>query len=133
MIKTCCVASADSSVCLAQWSPIARGVLSRPWNGLDPNASLRSQYDKAQARLYDAENQADKATVDIVQEVAKARQLPMAVIAIAWCLHKGVNPIVGLNKKERIDEAVVAANLVLTEAEIAKLESAYQPKPVTGH
>jgi len=85
------------------------------------------------ARLYDGENKADKATVDTVEEIAKARKLPMAVIATAWCLHKGVNPIVGLNSRERIDDAVVAANLVLTEAEIAKLESTYRPKAVVGY
>jgi aryl-alcohol dehydrogenase-like predicted oxidoreductase len=120
-------------VCVIQWSPNARGVLACPWNGLDANASLRSQHDKTLARLYDGESQTDKITVDMVESVAKARQLPMAVIATAWCLHKGVNPIVGLNTKERIDEAVVAANVVLTEAEIAKLESAYKPKAVTGY
>ena len=118
---------------MLQWSANARGVLARPWNGIDANASLRAQHDKVLPRLYDGANTADKATVDMVEEVAKARKLPMAVIATAWCLHKGVNPIVGLNSKERIDDAVVAANLVLTEAEIAKLESAYQPKTVVGY
>jgi aryl-alcohol dehydrogenase-like predicted oxidoreductase len=116
-----------------QWSPNARGVLARPWNGLDADTSLRSQHDVAIKRLYDADNQADKATVDIVEEMAKVKGVSMAVIATAWCLHKGVNPIVGLNSKERIDEAVTAANLVLTEAEIAKLEAAYQPKAVIGY
>lgn len=57
----------------------------------------------------------------------------MAVVATAWCLNKGVNPIVGLNSKERIDEAVLATKVVLTEAEIAKLELAYQPKAVMGY
>lgn len=57
----------------------------------------------------------------------------MAVIATAWCLHKGVNPIISLNSKERIDEAVLAASITLTDGEVATLESAYQPKPVTGY
>lgn len=57
----------------------------------------------------------------------------MAVIATAWCLHKGVNPILGLNSKERIDEAVLAARINLTDDEISKLESAYRPKAVTGY
>lgn len=57
----------------------------------------------------------------------------MAVVATAWCLSKGVNPIVGLNSKERIDEAVLAAEVELTEEEIAKLESVYLPKSVTGY
>jgi aryl-alcohol dehydrogenase-like predicted oxidoreductase len=119
--------------CLLQWSPNARGVLARPWNGLDEKTSLRAQHDQTLSRLYDRENEADKATVKMVEQVAEARALPMAVIATAWCLHKGVNPIVGLNSKERIDEAVLAASIKLTDDEVAKLESAYQPKPVTGY
>ncbi len=95
--------------------------------------SLRAQHDATLARLYNRENQVDKAIVDMVQEVAEARKLPMAAIATAWCLSKGFNPIVGLNSKERIDEAVLAANIDLTKDEIAKLESAYQPKAVTGY
>ncbi|KAF4503412.1 alcohol dehydrogenase [Fusarium agapanthi] len=123
----------DAGVGCIPWSPNARGVLTRPWNGLDEKTSLRTQHDQTLSRLYDRENGADKATVDIVEEVAKARGLPMAVIATAWCLHKGVNPIIGLNSKERIDEAVLAASITLTDDEVAKLESAYRPKPVTGY
>ncbi len=100
---------------------------------MDKNISLRAQYDSTLARLYTAENQVDKAIVNMVEEIAKARQLPMAVIATAWCINKGVNPIVGLNSKERIDEAVLASKVVLTEDELAKLEMPYQPKVVTGY
>lgn len=125
-----CPISLTSSL---QWSPNARGILARPWNAVDANTSLRSQHDVTISRLYDRENQIDKAIVDAVEAIAKARQLPMAVIATAWCLHKGVNPIVGLNSKERIDEAVLAAKTSLTEEEMAKLETAYQPKAVTGY
>ena len=120
--------------CLSlQWSPNARGILARPWNAVNPNASLRSQHDHAQARLYGRDNSVDKAIVDAVEKIANARQVPMAVIATAWCVAKGVNPIVGLNSKERIDEAVIAAKTVLTDEEMTELESAYQPKPVTGY
>ena len=39
----------------------------------------------------------------------------MAVVATAWCLSKrGVNPIVGLNSKERIDEIIKAVKIRLT-------------------
>jgi aryl-alcohol dehydrogenase-like predicted oxidoreductase len=93
---------------------------------------VRAQHDATLGRLYN-QDEANKAIVDSVEEVAKARNLPMAVISTAWCLSKGVNPIVGLNSKERIDEAVLAATIVLTEAEIAKLESGYLPKAVTGY
>lgn len=71
--------------------------------------------------------------MEIVEEIANERRVPMAVIATAWCLAKGVNPIVGLNSKKRIEEAVVAAKIILSDKEIARLESAYQPRPVTGY
>ena len=80
------------------------------------------------------DNKADKAIVTAVEEIAKARGLPMAVIATAWCLSKeGVNPIVGLNSIERINEALSAVKVGLTKEEVAKLEEAYSPKFVTGY
>lgn len=108
-------------------------MLARPWNNLDKSTSLRAEHDATLSRLYDRENQIDKAIVDAVEEIANARKLPMAVIASAWCLSKGVNPIMGLNSKQRIDEAVLATKTELTSEEIAKLEAAYQPKAVVGY
>ena len=55
----------------------------------------------------------------------------MAAVATAWCLSKqGVNPIIGLGSKERIDQAVQAIKLKLTDDEIGKLEEGYAPKAV---
>ena len=112
-----------------KWSPIARGVLARPWSG-DSAASLRADTDITQARLLPPTDTANKTIVDIVEKVAQDRGLPMAVIGIAWCLHKGVNPIVGLSSKARMDEAFQAIKVVLTEGEIAKLEAAYIPRNI---
>jgi aryl-alcohol dehydrogenase-like predicted oxidoreductase len=65
--------------------------------------------------------------------VAKSRGVPMAVLATAWCLtKKGVNPIIGLNSKERIDEIIEAVKIVLTDEEVATLEAAYVPNIVMG-
>jgi aryl-alcohol dehydrogenase-like predicted oxidoreductase len=58
----------------------------------------------------------------------------MAVVSTAWCLSKkGVNPIVGLNSKEHIDEIIEAVKIMLTEKEVAKLEAAYVPNIVMGY
>ena len=55
----------------------------------------------------------------------------MAQVATAWCLaKKGVNPILGLGSKKRIDEAVEAVKLVLTDEDIRRLEEGYLPKAV---
>jgi aryl-alcohol dehydrogenase-like predicted oxidoreductase len=95
---------------------------------------LRAESDATLKRLVNRENTVDQAIVSAVEEVASARGLPMAVVATAWCLSKeGVNPIVGLNTTERIDEILTAIEVVLTQEEVAKLEAAYLPKAVTGY
>lgn len=58
----------------------------------------------------------------------------MAQIAMAWCLSKkDVTPILGLNKKERIDEAVAACNIQLDPEDIKSLEEPYMPKKRQGY
>lgn len=72
--------------------------------------------------------------IDAVEQVAKARDLPMAQVALAWVLAKpGVSaPIVGASRPHHLDDAIAALNVTLSEDEIARLEAAYVPHPVTG-
>jgi aryl-alcohol dehydrogenase-like predicted oxidoreductase len=115
-----------------QWSPNARGVLARPSTS-GSVSTLRAETDATLPRILPHDDVVNKSIVDVVEEIAKKRAVPMAVISTAWTLHKGVNPIVGLNSKDRIDEIVKAVRIVLTEDEIAKLEAPYVPKNVVGH
>ncbi|MCJ1238112.1 hypothetical protein MMC14_006101 [Varicellaria rhodocarpa] len=112
-----------------QWSPIARGALARPWSSRSTLREGTDNYLKALVRSNETET--DHAIIDACEEVAKKRGVPMAAVATAWCLSKqGVNPIIGLGSKERIDQAVQAIKLKLTDDEIGKLEEGYAPKAV---
>lgn len=95
--------------------------------------SIRAKSDVAIDHLLSSEDPFEKGIVDTLEIIAKERDLPMAVIATAWCIHKGVNPTVGLNSVARIDEAILAANTELTEEEIARLDAGYRPRPVSGY
>ena len=75
----------------------------------------------------------DKTIVDRVEEVAKKNGISMTGVATAWCVSKGVNPIIGLSSKERIDEAVKNSRIKLSEEDIAYLEEPYLPKAIVGH
>ncbi|KAL2215853.1 voltage-gated shaker-like K+ channel, subunit [Thermoascus aurantiacus ATCC 26904] len=119
----------DAGIGLIPWSPLASGVLARPWNS---RSTVREATDKALHWLIRSrETEADKAIVDRVEELSKKKGLSMAQVAIAWSLHKGVNPIIGLSSKERIDEAVAAVKVKLTEEEIRYLEEPYVPKEIS--
>jgi aryl-alcohol dehydrogenase-like predicted oxidoreductase len=114
-----------AGVGLIPWSPLATGILARPWSQL--GATDRAKKNQYLAYMYQDE---DKAIVDRVEEVSKKLGQSMASVATAWSLHKGVNPILGLNSTERIDEAVAAVNLHLNDEDIKALEEPYRARPV---
>ena len=120
---------ADTGVGCIPWSPIARGVLARPWGD---RGSTREKSDTLLQNLFRTrEAESDKAIVDRVEELAKKKGVKMAQVAIAWVLKRDmVNPILGLGSKERIDEAVAAVKVELTDEEAKYLEEPYLPKVV---
>jgi len=112
------------------WSPLARGRLTRPWD----TSTNRSETDEFGATLYKHTAEADRQVVGRVGEVAAARGVPMAQVALAWVLAKDVvsAPIVGATKPEQLDDAIAAVELELTEDEINRLEEPYIPHGVVG-
>lgn len=78
------------------------------------------------------ETEADKTIVDRVGEIAAKKGVSMAQISIAWSLSRpGVNPVVGLNSKQRVDDAVRAIRVHLTMDDIKYLEEPYAPKAIS--
>src|SRR5712671_3052520 len=112
------------------WSPQARGKLSRDWD----YTSMRTETDEAITRLFAKTEEADKKVVDRVAEVANARGIPRAQVALAWLLAKPVitAPIVGATKLHHLDDALASVGVKLTAEEIAALEEPYVPHPVVG-
>jgi aryl-alcohol dehydrogenase-like predicted oxidoreductase len=118
---------ADQRVGALPWSPLARGRLTRPWG----EQTQRSDTDQFGRGLY---QDSDHDIVDAVEQVAEARELPMAQIALAWVLRRPVvdAPIVGATKAHHLDDAVAALDIELTAAEVEQLEAAYTPRRPTG-
>ena len=118
---------AEEGVAVIPWSPLARGRLTRDWD----EASARSETDEFGKTLY---VDGDRKVAQAVAEVAKARGVPRAQVALAWVLRKDeiTAPIVGASKPGHIEDAVAALELELTDDEIAKLEAPYEPHGVAG-
>ncbi|HAK55939.1 MAG: aldo/keto reductase [Vicinamibacterales bacterium] len=115
------------------WSPLARGFLAGNRRKADGGETSRAKSDKfAQGMYYDDQ---DFAIVDRVVDVAKARGVAPAQIALAWVLRQpGVTaPIVGASKLAQLDQAVAALEIELSDDECAQLEEPYRPRPVLGH
>jgi aryl-alcohol dehydrogenase-like predicted oxidoreductase len=123
----------DQGVGCIPWSPLARGVLAGNRTRDGGRLTTRSSTDAFTDYLYDQPTDFD--VVDAVVEVAAARDVPPAQIALAWLLAKpGVTaPIVGSTKKRHLKDALAAEELRLSDDEIGALEKAYVPHPVLGH
>ena len=61
--------------------------------------------------------------VEVVREVAEARSVTPAQVALAWVLAAGnhVAPIPGTRRISRLEENAIAAEIELTAEEMAKL------------
>ncbi len=122
---------ADQGIGVIPWSPLARGRLTRYWD----ETSERQNNDLFGNTLYDAAQDADRKIVEAVRDVAKARGVPRAQVALAWVAQKSTvtAPIVGASKPQHLDDAVAALSLTLTAEEIKTLEAPYVPHPVVGY
>ncbi|PLN79528.1 Aldo/keto reductase [Aspergillus taichungensis] len=114
------------------WSPVAQGFLTRPWEAYGGTTRGERLEGKLMGRPI---TETDRRINERVQEIARARGVSMAVVALAWALSKPfvTSPIVGMSKTERVDEAVQAIDFALGEDEIRSIDELYEPKYVVGH
>lgn len=111
------------------WSPVAMGFLARPWDTHTTTTRWAGM-----GFLYQTISEEDKKINEKIQEIAQARGVTMATVAIAWVLSKPfiTSPILGLSKKERVDEAIAAITFELNAAEVDSIDALYTPKKVIG-
>ena len=114
------------------WSPLARGRLARPWD--QKGSTERAGSDEVGKTLYAETEEADRAVVDRLGDVAGARGVPRAQVALAWLLGQPAvtSPIVGATKPHHLEDAVAALTLELSPDERGRLEEPYVPHPVLG-
>ena len=122
----------------------------RPWRWTDllkpdgpwPADPLSGSADLAHAHAHGLSSQSfyadteveDGRVIDVVEQIALERGVPMAQVALAWVLgQRGVcAPIVGASRPEHLDDAVAALQLSLSEDDVARLQAPYVPHAVTG-
>jgi aryl-alcohol dehydrogenase-like predicted oxidoreductase len=123
----------DQGVGIIPWSPLARGVLAGNRTRDGVHKTTRSDTDGFTDYLYSQPTDFD--VVERVVEVAQARDVPPAQVALAWLLQRpGVTaPIIGATKPAHLADALAAEQLRLTDDEVVRLEEPYVPHPVLGH
>lgn len=84
---------------------------------------------------FNAENMAaNAALVANLEEMAAAKGVTAAQMALAWVLHQGdfIVPIPGARKISHLEQNVAATDVTLTSDDLAKLNAAFSPENIAG-
>lgn len=124
---------AAEGVAVTPWSPLARGRLARPVESA--RSSVRGADDGYSEFLYAATEQADSAVIRVVQQVAEARGVPMAQVALAWLYSRPAvcSVVMGATKSQHLSDAIGSLEITLTPDEISALDAPYIPHSIVEH
>jgi aryl-alcohol dehydrogenase-like predicted oxidoreductase len=116
----------DQGIGIIPWSPLARGLLAGKRRRSGERESVRAETDTFQDELYGRPEDFDVA--EQVEQLAAARGVPPAQVALAWLLQQpAVVPIVGATRESYIEDARAAVALSLPADALARLEAPYRP------
>lgn len=119
---------AEEHIAMTPYSALAGGRLAK-----HPGETSKRMEEDSYAKLkYDGSAQEDLAIINRVAELARQRQVTMTEISLAWLLTKVTAPVVGATKAHHVEGMAKAADLVLSEDEIAYLEELYIPHALVG-
>jgi aryl-alcohol dehydrogenase-like predicted oxidoreductase len=121
-------AALDQGLGLLIWSPLAGGLLSGKYRrGQPPPPGSRHAGEWDEPPVYDEDRLYD--AVDVLVEIADARGVSPARVALAWLLARpGVSSvIVGARTDDQLADNLAAADLELTADELDRLEFVSRP------
>src|SRR3712207_1804539 len=120
---------------LLPWSPLGGGWLTGKYTRDErPTGATRlGENPDRGVEAYDRRSAAQRTwdVIDAVQDVASARGVTMAQVALAWLVHRPMvtSVIVGARTVEQLEDNLGAAGLHLSEDERVRLDAASDPAP----
>jgi aryl-alcohol dehydrogenase-like predicted oxidoreductase len=109
------------------YAPLGRGLLTGRFSSQDDFSE--GDFRRTDPRMRGENLERNLAIVRRVQELAAAKGIPPAQLALAWAMHQGddVVPIPGTKHRERIEQNAAAADVQLSEEELAVLDELEPP------
>lgn len=103
------------------YSPLGRGFLS---GEIKTIADLpENDFRRAIPRFQDAHFYKNIELVRAIEAMAAEKNITASQLALAWIINKGVLPIPGTKRRKYLEQNLDAAEIVLTDADMSKIES----------
>ncbi len=117
---------------LVAYSPLGRGFLA---GAIDKDRKLsETDFRRTLPRFTPEALEQNQALLDLIKDIAEAKAATPAQVALAWILVQKpwIVPIPGTTRLQRFEENIAAADLVLSDAELAKIGAALDKIVITG-
>lgn len=122
----------ELGIAVTAYGVLSRGLLSGHWS---KERSEQAQDFRGHLPRFSGENlDRNLLLVEALRQIAQEQNATVAQVAIAWVLSRGndIVPLVGARRRDRLNEALGALNLHLSEADLARIEAAVPPGAVAG-
>ncbi|MCW2860314.1 MAG: aldo/keto reductase family protein [Actinoallomurus sp.] len=117
---------------ITAYGVLSRGLLSGHWSKDRP---LAERDFRGRSPRFSGDNLDHNLTlVEALRKVAEARGVTVAQTAIAWVLSRGedIVPLIGARRRDRLQEALDALDVELTEDDLTAIEDAVPPGSAAG-
>lgn len=117
----------DQKVGLMVWSPLAGGLLSGKYSrNKNPEDARRASFDFPPVNREKAFD-----IIDVMEPIAKSKNVSVAQIALAWLLHQPAvtSVIIGAKNNNQLEDNLKAIDVVLNDDELKKLNDASKLSP----
>jgi aryl-alcohol dehydrogenase-like predicted oxidoreductase len=117
---------------LVPYSPLGRGFLTGSFKAAADLAE--GDFRKNNPRFQGENFEQNIALVKTIEDIAVEKSVSAAQVALAWVLAQGddVVPIPGTKRRKYLSENIAAADLVLTDAELARLADVFGAGAAAG-
>jgi aryl-alcohol dehydrogenase-like predicted oxidoreductase len=117
---------------ITAYGVLSRGLLSGHWS--PDRAVTASDFRARSPRFQGANLRKNLSLVEAIRTVAQRKGITVAQAAIAWVLSRGedIIPLIGARTRQRLDEALGAAEITLTGPDLDELARAVPAEAVAG-
>ena len=124
-------ALADMGIAYIPYSPLGRGMLTGALSG---GSLPADDFRRNLPRFADDAMAQNARLVGAMRDIAAARGVTPAQVALAWVLRQGphVIPIPGTKRIRYLDENLAAADIELSAGEVATLQQIFDPQAIRG-
>ncbi|MEH1908017.1 MAG: aldo/keto reductase [Nostoc sp.] len=122
----------ELGIAVTAYGVLSRGLLSGHWT---KERSEQAEDFRGNLPRFSGENlDRNLLLVEALRLIAQEQSATVAQVAIAWVLSRGndIVPLIGARRRDRLNEALGALDLHLTEDELARIEAAVPLDAVAG-